>query len=223
MEAKFSPRVKEVISFSREEALRLGHDFIGVEHLLLGLVREGGGSAMKTLDGLGVDPEKLRKSIETSIESKPENKVNLKNVPLTKQAERVLKITFLEAKLLYSDIIGTEHLMLSILKNSDNVVSQILDQYSIDYDMFKTELEMTQNDFKNEMNDPSDEEFDEDRGDEFGKSQRRSGEIKSKTPVLDNFGRDMTRMAEDGAIDPIVGRADEIERVSQILSRRKKE
>jgi ATP-dependent Clp protease ATP-binding subunit ClpC len=222
MEAKFSPRVKEVISFSREEALRLGHDFIGVEHLLLGLVREGGGSAMKTLDGLGVDPEKLRKSIETSIESKSENKVNLKNVPLTKQAERVLKITFLEAKLLYSDIIGTEHLMLSILKNSDNVVSQILDQYSIDYDMFKTELEMTQNDFKNEMNDPSDEEFDEDRGDEFGKSQRRSGEIKSKTPVLDNFGRDMTRMAEDGAIDPIVGRADEIERVSQILSRRKK-
>ena len=105
MEAKFSPRVKEVISFSREEALRLGHDFIGVEHLLLGLVREGGGSAMKTLDGLGVDPEKLRKYIETSIEPKPENKVNLKNVPLTKQAERVLKITFLEAKLLYSDII----------------------------------------------------------------------------------------------------------------------
>ena len=180
MEAKFSPRVKEVISFSREEALRLGHQFIGVEHLLLGLIREGEGSAMKTLDALGVDAEKLRKSIESSIEPKVENTVNLKNVPLTKQAERVLKITFLEAKLLHSDIIGTEHLMLSILKNSDNVVSQILDQYSIDYDMFKTELEMTQDDFKNEMNDPSDDEFDEEKSEDFGKSQRRSGDVKSK-------------------------------------------
>ena len=223
MEAKFSPRVKEVISFSREEALRLGHDFIGVEHLLLGLIREGEGSAIQTLESLGVELGNLRKAIEMSAKEKGGSSSNQKNIPLTKQAERILKITFLEAKLLNSEIIGTEHLMLSMLKNTDNIVTKTLDSYSVDYDLFKAELELLlgNNDIKSHMEDSNEDEFDEEKND-FGKSSRRSSEIKSKTPVLDNFGRDMTRMAEEGSIDPIVGREGEIERVSQILSRRKK-
>ena len=221
MEAKFSPRVKEVISFSREEALRLGHDYIGVEHFLLGLIREGEGIGMKTMESLGVESKDLRKKIERGIKNKKVDMGNNKNIPLTKQAERVLKITFLEAKLLNCDIIGTEHLVLSILKQGDNIVTQTLRQYNIDYDIYKTELELLQEDFTSEMADHGDDDFDEEKS-EFSRSSRKASESKSNTPVLDNFGRDMTRMAEEGALDPIVGREVEIERVSQILSRRKK-
>ena len=222
MEAKFSPRVKEVISYSREEALRLGHDYIGVEHFLLGLLREGEGIAIKTIESLGVSLKELRKIIEKGIK-KPENEDSgQKNIPLTKQAERVLKITFLEAKLLKCDIIGTEHLMLSILKQPDNIVSQAMKRFSIDYDLFKTELELLQQEIRGEMGNPEEEEFEDEEKREYGQSSKRQSDSKSKTPVLDNFGRDMTRMAEDDALDPIVGRDVEIERVSQILSRRKK-
>jgi len=222
MEAKFSPRVKEVISYSREEALRLGHDYIGVEHFLLGLLREGEGIAVKTIESLGVDLKELRKIIEKGIKNPENEDGGQKNIPLTKQSERVLKITFLEAKLLKSDIIGTEHLMLSILKQPDNIVSQAMKRFSIDYDLFKTELELLQQEIKGEMGNPEEEGFEDDEKGEYGQSSRRKSDSKSKTPVLDNFGRDMTRMAEDDALDPIVGRDVEIERVSQILSRRKK-
>jgi len=114
MEAKFSPQVKDVISFSREEALRLGHDYIGTEHLLLGLIREGDGMAIKILRSLGVDTGKLRRSIEDAVRGTSSVTVNLGNIPLTKQAEKVLKITYLEAKIFKSDLIGTEHLLLSV-------------------------------------------------------------------------------------------------------------
>jgi ATP-dependent Clp protease ATP-binding subunit ClpC len=228
MEAKFSPKVKEVISFSREEALRLSHDFIGIEHLLLGLIREGEGLAIKTLLSLELDPVMLRKNIEDSIKDKSSKTTfNVNNLPLTKQAEKVLKITVLEAKVLKSDVIGTEHLMLSILKNKDNLVTQMLAQYDVDYDVFKAELEVVQNnlkDIKGELpNEPSDDEpFDEERSKGFSQPKKPANPSKSKTPVLDNFGRDVTHLAEEGALDPIVGRENEIERVSQILSRRKK-
>jgi ATP-dependent Clp protease ATP-binding subunit ClpC len=228
MEAKFSPKVKEVISFSREEALRLSHDFIGIEHLLLGLIREGEGLAIKTLLSLELDPVMLRKNIEDSIKDKSSKTTfNVNNLPLTKQAEKVLKITVLEAKVLKSDVIGTEHLMLSILKNKDNLVTQMLAQYDVDYDVFKAELEVVQNnlkDIKGELpNEPSDDEpFDEERSKGFSQPKKQANPSKSKTPVLDNFGRDVTHLAEEGALDPIVGRENEIERVSQILSRRKK-
>jgi ATP-dependent Clp protease ATP-binding subunit ClpC len=229
MEAKFSPKVKEVISFSREEALRLSHDFIGIEHLLLGLIREGEGLAIKTLLSLELDPVMLRKNIEDSIKDKSSKTTfNVNNLPLTKQAEKVLKITVLEAKVLKSDVIGTEHLMLSILKNKDNLVTQMLAQYDVDYDVFKAELEVVQNnlkDIKGELpNEPSDDEpFDDERSKGFSQqSKKPANPSKSKTPVLDNFGRDVTHLAEEGALDPIVGRENEIERVSQILSRRKK-
>ncbi|NNC94278.1 MAG: ATP-dependent Clp protease ATP-binding subunit [Chitinophagales bacterium] len=224
MEAKFSPKVKEVISYSREEALRLGHDYIGIEHLLLGLIREGEGLAIKVLKSLDVDTVKLRKSIEDSIKDKiSKHTYNSGSLPLTKQAEKVLKITVLEAKVLKSDMIGTEHLLLSILKNKDNVATQLLNQFDIDYEIFKAELDYVQHEVTDELtNDPSDDDvFEDDKEREFSGS-RKSSSSKSKTPVLDNFGRDVTRLAEDGKLDPIVGRETEIERVSQILSRRKK-
>ncbi len=235
MEAKFSPKVKEVISYSREEALRLNHDYIGIEHLLLGLIREGEGLAIKTLKSLEIDAVMLRKTVEDSIKDKvAKGNFNPNNLPLTKQAEKVLKITVLEAKVLKSDVIGTEHLLLSILKNKDNLATQLLAQFDIDYDVFKKELEEVQNDLKDTKSiraelpsdPPEDEPYEDDKGrsGNFGQTQqpKKPGATKSKTPVLDNFGRDVTHLAEEGALDPIVGRENEIERVSQILSRRKK-
>jgi len=221
MEAKFSPRVKDVISYSREEALRLGHDYIGTEHLLLGLIREGEGIAIKLLRSLGIDTSKLRRAIEDAVRGTSGTSVNLGNIPLTKQAEKVLKITYLEAKIFKSDIIGTEHLILSILRDEDNIASQILNQFQVNYETFKNEVEANKSGLRSEASQsPSDEDgFKED---ESFSSAKKVSDVKSKTPVLDNFGRDLTKAAEDGKLDPIVGREKEIERVSQILSRRKK-
>jgi ATP-dependent Clp protease ATP-binding subunit ClpC len=220
MEAKFSPRVKDVISYSREEAIRLGHDYIGTEHLLLGLIREGDGKALKTLKALDIDSIRLKKTIEDAIKGTATNNTNLVNIPLTKQAEKVLKITYLEAKIFKTDIIGTEHLLLSILRDEDNLASQILSQYGISYDIFKAAIENNISDVRSEMPQDSEEEYY--REERKPTEPVRKGDSKSKTPVLDNFGRDLTKSAEDGKLDPIVGREKEIERVSQILSRRKK-
>lgn len=226
MEAKFSPEVKEVISNSREEALRLNHDTIGVEHLVLGLVRDNDNSAIKILKSLEVDPVALRKAIENAIKDRSKKKVhNTGSLPLTKQAEKVLKITVLEAKVMKQDTIGTEHLMLSILKNIESVASQILSNFDIDYEIFKAELEFMSSDFKNELADDANDDFEAGGGAGGSKGSGfsgKTGKTKSKTPVLDNFGRDITDLAEQGKLDPIVGRETEIERVSQILSRRKK-
>ena len=222
MEAKFSPQVKDVISFSREEALRLGHDYIGAEHLLLGLIREGDGMAIKILKSLGVDTTKLRRSIEDAVRGTSSVTVNLGNIPLTKQAEKVLKITYLEAKIFKSDLIGTEHLLLSILRDDDNIASQILLQYSINYEIFKQEVEVNKNGFRDDPQSSASTGDEDYREEESFSSPKKVSDIKSKTPVLDNFGRDLTKAAEEGRLDPIVGREKEIERVSQILSRRKK-
>jgi ATP-dependent Clp protease ATP-binding subunit ClpC len=226
MEAKFSPKVKEVISFSREEALRLGHDYIGVEHLLLGLIREGEGLALNALRSLQVDLVMLRKQVEDAVKEKASKNIyNPNSLPLTKQAEKVLKITVLEAKVMKAEMIGTEHLLLSIIKNKDNVVSSVLAQQDIDYDVLKAEIEIMLNETKSELpNDPNEDEgYDEDKSKgAYNQPTKKPGNSKSKTPVLDNFGRDVTAAAEEGNLDPIVGREAEIERVSQILSRRKK-
>ena len=221
MEAKFSPRVKDVISYSREEALRLGHDYIGAEHLLLGLIREGDGMAIKILRGCEVDILYLRRSIEDAVKGTSSTTVNLGNIPLTKQAEKILKITYLEAKIFKSDVIGTEHLFLSILRDEDNIASQILLQYNINYDIFKAKVEQNKEDLRDDISASATNEDDFKEEENFSQPKKVS-DIKSKTPVLDNFGRDLTRIAEDGKLDPIVGREKEIERVSQILSRRKK-
>jgi ATP-dependent Clp protease ATP-binding subunit ClpC len=222
MEAKFSPRVKDVIAFSREEALRLGHDYIGTEHLLLGLIREGDGMAIKILKTLSVDTARVRHSVEEAVKGTSTTSLNLGNIPLTKQAEKVLKITYLEAKIFKSEIIGTEHLLLSILRDEDNVASQILLQYEVNYEVVKAEVEQNKEEFRDEAPGSAaggDEEFPEE---ESFTQPKKVSDIKSKTPVLDNFGRDLTKSAEEGKLDPIVGRDKEIERVSQILSRRKK-
>jgi len=219
MDAKFSPRVKDVISYSREEALRLGHDYIGTEHLLLGLIREGDGMAIKILDNNGVDTSRLRRSIEEAVKGTSITSANLGNIPLTKQAEKVLKITYLEAKIFKSEVIGTEHLLLSILRDEDNIASQILQQYNINYDIFKSEVEQSKTEISDQASSAAGD--DDYREEDYGQPKKVS-DIKSKTPVLDNFGRDLTRAAEEGKLDPIVGREKEIERVSQILSRRKK-
>jgi ATP-dependent Clp protease ATP-binding subunit ClpC len=225
MEAKFSPRVKDVISYSREEALRLGNDFIGVEHLLLGLIREGEGKAITILKEFNLDLMHVRKEIETGlVKSQVTFQQPSANIPLVKQAEKVLKIMYLEAKVFKSSLIGTEHLLLSILKSTESIACQTLNKYGILYENAMEELENINNDMLDTpraefpgSSSPSDED-----GDNFGSSSRKPTDSKSKTPVLDNFGRDLTKLAEAGKLDPIVGREKEIERVSQILSRRKK-
>jgi ATP-dependent Clp protease ATP-binding subunit ClpC len=222
MEAKFSPRVKDVIQYSREEALRLGHDYIGTEHLLLGLIRDGDGVAIKLLKGLTVDTAKLRRAVEDAVKGTIGTNVHIGSIPLTKQAEKVLKITYLEAKIFKSDVIGTEHLLLSILRDEDNIASQILMQFNVNYEVFKSEVESNKNDVTDEMPGSSTGGDDDFKDDDSFSQPKKVSDIKSKTPVLDNFGRDLTKAAEEGKLDPIVGREKEIERVSQILSRRKK-
>ncbi len=225
MDNNFSAQVKEIISFSREEALRLGNDFIGTEHLLLGLIREGENTAIKILKQLNVDLYELRKEVELAVKDKTgKNIANINSLPLTKQAEKVIRVTVLEAKALKSPLVETEHLMLSILKNKENIATQILNQFDVDYDIFRNELGMVRsNEPRSEYTEDNDDDFDDEKR-SYSSQQRskQSGNAKSKTPVLDNFGRDITKLAETGALDPIVGREEEIERVSQILSRRKK-
>ncbi|MCC6398566.1 MAG: ATP-dependent Clp protease ATP-binding subunit [Bacteroidetes bacterium] len=208
MEGNFSNRVQDVIRLSREEALRLGHDYIGTEHLLLGVIREGEGIAVKILRNLGVDLYKLKKSIEDTVRTSG-GTLTIGNIPLTKQAEKVLKITYLEAKLYKSDVIGTEHLLLSLLRDDDNIAAQILHQFNIHYDVVRAELD---NIISGKPSTPQTHQ---------AAAQERKPE-KSKTPVLDNFGHDLTKLAGEDKLDPIVGREKEIERVAQVLSRRKK-
>jgi len=235
MDNNFSTQVKEIISYSREEALRLGNDFIGAEHLMLGLIRDQENTAIKVLKQLNVNLSELRKEIELAVKDKSgKNVANINSLPLTKQAEKVIRVTVLEAKALKSPMVETEHLLLSILKNKENIATQILNQFDIDYDLFRTELGIVGSNPTAPMNPPS-AEFPEEGEDEFEEEKRGgSGAYgaaskakpatpnKSKTPVLDNFGRDITKLAEMDSLDPIVGREAEIERVSQILSRRKK-
>ncbi len=227
MNRKFSPKVKQIISHSRDEALRLGHDFIGTEHLLLGIVQEEASLAVRVLDSLDVDTFELKQTIEESIQRSQSNKasLNIGNLPLNKHAEKVLKVTFLEAKMLKNEEISPVHLLLSILKHKDNLASRILHQFDVDYDIYKSELEfvkqeqdMTNPDLFAQGPSDSDEPFEEEESARY----QRKGNPKSRTPVLDNFGRDITKLAEEDKLDPIIGRENEIERVSQILSRRKK-
>ncbi len=240
MDAKFSPRVKDVINLSREEAIRLGHDHIGAEHFLLGMIREGDGQAIRVLKSLDVEIDQLQNQMENAVNSGKIARVNaIEQIPMTKQAEKILKITYLEAKIFKSDTIGTIHLLLSILREEDCLASRILNRFGVNYSNVKMKMEQmgeggnsnkpsssdnffTRNEPSNEANPfGNDDSFDDDepKGMDSNKKQNNS---KSKTPVLDNFGRDLSKLAEEGKLDPIIGREKEIERVSQILSRRKK-
>ena len=209
MEGNFSERVQEVIRLSREEALRLGHDYIGTEHLLLGIIREGQGVAVRILRNLDVDLVKLKKSIEDTVRTSG-GTLTIGNIPLTKQAEKVLKITQIESKIYKSDVIGTEHILLSLLRDEDNIATQILHQFNLTYDNARAELNnilSSKEPGKASVQQP------------FAAGKKAD---KTKTPVLDNFGRDLTKLGMDDKLDPVIGREKEIERVAQVLSRRKK-
>jgi len=200
MKNNFSHRVQMVIQYSREEALRLGHDYIGSEHLLLGLIRESEGIAIEILRNLGCDLEDVKKSIEDATKTSG-GTMTIGNLPLTKRAEKILKMTYIEAKNLKSDIIGTEHLLLSVTKEKEGMAAQILLSFDVEYDTVRRELENIT------------------RSSELDKDEKTH---KSKTPALDHFGRDLTKLGREGKLDPIIGRNEEIERVAQVLSRRKK-
>ena len=235
MDDNFSSRVKDVITYSKEEALRLGHDFIGTEHLMLGLLRDGNGKAISILSALEIDLDYLRRKIEILSPANPTNSPEPQhktNLHLTRQAERALKTTFLEAKLFQSTSINTAHLLLCILRNENDPTTKVLHKLQVDYetvkDQFKYMSDDTNDDDFIEM--PSADAFPDDAADEdnrgqgaaFSSSTDDKKSKKSSTPVLDNFGRDLTKVAIDGNMDPVIGREKEIERVSQILSRRKK-
>jgi ATP-dependent Clp protease ATP-binding subunit ClpC len=200
MKNNFSSRVQMVIQFSREEALRLGHDYIGTEHLLLGLIREGEGIAVEILRNLGTDLEEIKRAVEDAVKSTGET-MTIGNIPFTKRAEKILKMAYVEAEKYKSDIIGTEHLLLALVKEKDGVAAQVLLNFDITYEAVREELENIL------------------RG---TPSSKEANPQRSKTPALDHFGRDLTELARKNELDPIIGREREIERVAQILSRRKK-
>ncbi len=209
MDGNFSDRLQDVIRLSREEALRLGHDYIGTEHLLLGIIREGQGVAIRMLRNLDCDLIKLKKAIEDTVRTSG-GTLTIGNIPLTKQAEKVLKITQIESKIYKAEVIGTEHLLLSLLRDEDNIATQILHQFNVTYDTARAELNSLLS--SKSSKDPN-----------AARTPAMDKRIeKTKTPVLDNFGRDLTKLALEDKLDPVVGREREIERVAQILSRRKK-
>ena len=235
MDDNFSSRVKDVITYSKEEALRLGHDFIGTEHLMLGLLRDGNGKAISILSALEIDLEYLRRKIEILSPANPTNTPEPQhktNLHLTRQAERALKTTFLEAKLFQSNSINTAHLLLCILRNENDPTTKVLHKLQVDYETVKDQFKYmsVESDDDDFIDMPSADAFPDDTSDEdkrgqgasFSSSTDDKKSKKSSTPVLDNFGKDLTKVAIDGDLDPVIGREKEIERVSQILSRRKK-
>ena len=235
MDDNFSSRVKDVITYSKEEALRLGHDFIGTEHLMLGLLRDGNGKAISILSALEIDLDYLRRKIEILSPANPTNSPEPQhktNLHLTRQAERALKTTFLEAKLFQSTSINTAHLLLCILRNENDPTTKVLHKLQVDYETVKDQFKYMSVDSDDDdfIDMPSADAFPDDAADEhtrgqgaaFSSSTEDKKSKKSSTPVLDNFGRDLSKVAQDGNMDPVIGREKEIERVSQILSRRKK-
>ena len=239
MDDNFTPRVKDVIGYSKEEALRLGHDFIGTEHLVLGLLRDGNGKAIEILESLNIDLDHLRKKVEALSPANPNISFEgneKKNLHLTRQAERALKTTFLEAKLFKDTSINTAHLLLCILRNDNDPTTKLLNKLKVTYDNTKEYFKNMESNEDQHIEDqhsqdfpkadafPEDENTDSggEKENPFSSSGSSKSIKKSNTPVLDNFGRDLTAMAEEGKLDPVVGREKEIQRVSQILSRRKK-
>ena len=226
MDSKFSPRIKDVLSYSREEAIRLGNDYIGTEHLFLGIIRDGEGIAIDVMNKLQLDYMTMRRDLE--IQLRKDNSLQFEaNIPLLKNTEKALKLVFLEARAMNESTVNTGHLLLAILKEKQGLISSIFKYYNVGYDEIKAKIEeLTRIENKSDFPEDSDE------GDDmFGKSGGSGGgpsgskgtsAPKTDTPVLDNFGIDITKAAIEGSLDPIVGREKEIQRIAQILSRRKK-
>ncbi len=224
MDSQFSQRVKDILGYSKEEAIRLGNSHISPEHLFLGILRDGEGVAVDILINQGIDLPVLKGSLEKSI--KVENPVPVADheiIPLLRSTERILKLVYLEAKSLKSSTIDSEHLLLAILKDENALVTRFLAELDVDYQSVRRAVEAG---FPSARADFPREEDEE--GQSFGSSGRgsqstpSSSKSSSDTPVLDNFGIDLTKASEEGRLDPVVGREREIERLAQILSRRKK-
>jgi ATP-dependent Clp protease ATP-binding subunit ClpC len=230
MDDNFSQKVKDVIGYSKEEALRLSHDFIGTEHLILGILRKADGRAIDIMTTLDINLDYLKKKIEAlnPVEPTLNTDIGKKKLHLTRQAEKALKTTFLEAKLYQDDAVNTAHLLLCILRNENDPTTKLLNSFEINYNDVKSLFKQSSDDSDNFPQLPSaessqDDEFEDNKPNPFNPQPTKGKTTaKSKTPVLDNFGRDLTAMAEENKLDPVVGRTAEIERVSQILSRRKK-
>jgi len=225
MDAKFSQRVKDILSYSKEEAIRLGNSHISPEHLFLGILRDGEGVAVDLLINKAVDLLQLKDSIEKSIRvDNPVPVADYDVIPLLRSTERILKLVYLEAKSLKSDTIETEHLLLAILKDENSLVTRFLSEINIDYNSIKKDIDTEVPRISN-VDYPKDEDDDgsflgpQGKGPQFSPPSPKNS---SDTPVLDNFGIDLTKAAEEGRLDPVVGREREIERLAQILSRRKK-
>jgi len=225
MDSQFSPRIKDVLSYSREEAIRLGNESIGLEHIFLGILRDGEGVAIEILSNLSVNLSEIKQSIEEKLRTGKDIDSQA-SVQLLKSAEKALKLVYLEARAFNSPTINTGHLLLALIKDKDSMISNILSEYHINYYILKSRLE----DYKNPeaKSDFDDEDSDDDSfskssgGAASSSSAKKPVNPKSDTPVLDNFGVDITKAAEENNLDPIVGREREIERLAQILSRRKK-
>lgn len=222
MDSKYSQKIKDVLTYSREEAIRLGNSSISPEHLFLGILRDGESIAIDVLNSLGLDLAETKKLIEKKLINTNQliNPTDSEDLTLYKSAERALKLVFLEARSLKTDNVNTAHLLLAILKDENSYITQLLAEKKIDYSVIRSELEVEEIKAKADFSDEDDErsQF----GTPRGGPQQTPGKPASDTPVLDNFGIDLTKAAEEGRLDPIVGREREIERIAQILSRRKK-
>lgn len=241
MDAKFSQHIHDVLMYSKEEAIRLGTPYIGPEHLFLGILRDGEGQAVDALVDMGIDLYEIRKSVEEKIgKLSPVPVQESDQIPLLKTTERTLKLGTLEARSFQSNEVETGHLLLALLKDQNSMISKLLNERDVDYFSVREHLEGgfppgpeedipamgSEEDIPDIRAQKSESEDDDDDvpGSSFGtpRGQQPAGRANSDTPVLDNFGTDLTKAAEDDRLDPIVGREKEIERLAQILSRRKK-
>ena len=229
MNNQFTQRVSDIIMYSKEEANRLRNSYIGPEHLLLGLIREGEGKAIEILFNLQINLQDIKNQLETIVKNNAENDTTYdENISFNEKASKVLKLCILEAKLLRNIAADSEHILLAIMKVKDNAAFHVLESNGVTYEKIKLTL---QPDTHAGLGFSEDEDEDEDirqspSGNKSNAAQQQARPAQKKpandTPVLDNFGTDMTKAAEEGKLDPVVGRVKEIERLAQILSRRKK-
>ncbi len=222
---RFTDRAKKVMSFARQEAMKFNHEYIGTEHILLGLVQEGSGVAANVLKNMSIDLEKIRHEVEKIVKTGP-SMVTMGQLPFTPRAKKVLELSMEEASQLSHNYIGTEHLLLGLIRENEGIAAQVLMNLGVKLDEVREEVL----EFLGASENSGDEEGESSSESQGSGSQREqssgsgtpSGNTKSKTPALDSFGRDLTDLARDGKLDPVIGRDGEIERVIQILSRRTK-
>lgn len=215
----FTPRAQQVLALARKEADRFNHNYIGTEHVLLGLIKLGQGVAVSVLQRMGLDLESVRMEVEKEVGTGPDTKSST-NIPYTPRVKKVLALANKEAKQLNHSYVGTEHILLGLLREGEGMAARVLTSLNVD-------LQTTRNEVLAEIDpnfapEESDDEFDFDDDDEIEMESGGDAEGKTKTPALKAFGRDLTKLAQSGDLDPVIGRASEIERVIQILCRRTK-